>query len=168
MRKRLNGQWIFGLVLMLVVLLTACGQNVETKWQEQYDLGIKYLSEGNYEEAIIAFTEAIKVDPKQAPAYVKLSEAYKGQGNMDQAKKILEDGLTVCGENTELQVKLEALESLPQGDYGIYYTADLVKPQEMTIGGSHFGRQRRVILKVFIQAEISFRLVIFRFHSTVL
>ena len=43
MRKRLNGQWILGLVLMLIILLTACGQNAEKKWQEQYDLGVRYL-----------------------------------------------------------------------------------------------------------------------------
>ena len=68
MRKKLNGQWISGLVLMLMILLTACGQNAKTKWQEQYDLGVRYLSEGNYEEAIIAFTAAIEIDPKRYEA----------------------------------------------------------------------------------------------------
>lgn len=47
-------------------------------WQEQYDLGVRYLSEGNYEEAIIAFTAAIEIDPKQAPAYLGRGDAHSG------------------------------------------------------------------------------------------
>lgn len=38
-------------------------------YQEQYDLGMKYLTDGNYEEAIIAFTAAIELEPKNADAY---------------------------------------------------------------------------------------------------
>ena len=53
---------------ILILLLTACGQSQEVRWQEQYDLGVRYLSEGNYEEAIIAFTAAIEIDPKRAEA----------------------------------------------------------------------------------------------------
>lgn len=47
--------------LAVFLLLTACGQGASfsenassvegLSWQEQYDLGIHYLSEGNYEEA---------------------------------------------------------------------------------------------------------------------
>jgi len=57
-------------------MLTACGQNAQVSWQEQYDLGIRYLEDGNYEEAIIAFTAAIEIDPKQAPAYVGRGDTY--------------------------------------------------------------------------------------------
>ena len=55
----------FCALLAVLLLLTACGQTAEAAWQEQYDLGMKYLSEGNYEEAIIAFTAAIEIDPKR-------------------------------------------------------------------------------------------------------
>lgn len=61
--------------LLLLITLVACGTKTPT-WQEQYDLGMRYLSEGNYEEAIIAFTVAIEIDPKQAPAYVGRGDAY--------------------------------------------------------------------------------------------
>lgn len=79
---------ILFLILVLTVKLTSCGQpagetvksgsgtDTAVTWQEQYDLGIRYLSEGNYQEAVIAFTAAIEIDPKQAPAYVGRGDAY--------------------------------------------------------------------------------------------
>ena len=39
------------LTVVLVLGLCSCGQSPEAQWQEQYDLGVRYLSEGNYEEA---------------------------------------------------------------------------------------------------------------------
>ena len=85
---------IYLLAFALVLLLTACGapsappaavatpeeQANTPTWQEQYDLGLRLFSEGNYEEAIIAFTAAIEIDPKQAPAYVARGDAYLGSG----------------------------------------------------------------------------------------
>ncbi len=55
-------------------------------WQSQYDLGVRYLNEGNYEEAIIAFSAAIKIDPKRAPAYVGRGDAYVGMLDTDIAQ----------------------------------------------------------------------------------
>ena len=71
------------LALVLSLGLYACGQNTPT-WQEQYDLGMRYLSEGNYEEAIIAFTAAIEIDPNQADAYVGRGDAYVGSGETEE------------------------------------------------------------------------------------
>lgn len=70
------------LTLALVLGLCACGQKAENApaWQEQYDLGVKYLSEGNYQEAIIAFTAAIEIDPTQAPLYSGRGRAYVRSG----------------------------------------------------------------------------------------
>ena len=66
---------IFCAILALMLLLCACTASAAT-WQEQYDLGVRYLSEGNYREAIIAFTAAIEIDPKRAEAYVGRGQAY--------------------------------------------------------------------------------------------
>lgn len=73
------------LVLALCILIpcTACGQKTPT-WQEQYDIGVKYLSDGNYEEAIIAFTAAIEIDPKRAEAYVGRGNAYISSGETEE------------------------------------------------------------------------------------
>lgn len=56
----------------------------ELTYLDYYDLGVRYLSEGNYEEAIIAFTAAIEIDPKQAPAYVGRGDAHVLSGEMEE------------------------------------------------------------------------------------
>ena len=67
--------------LILCLSLAACGG--KSGWQEQYDLGTKYLTDGNYEEAILAFTAAIEIDPKQALAYVGRGDAYVAGIDLD-------------------------------------------------------------------------------------
>ena len=87
------------LALALTVTLCACGKKSGGSWQEQYDLGVRYLSEGNYEEAVIAFTAAIEIDPKRPEAYHGLADAHIGAGDLDAARKALEDGLTATDDN---------------------------------------------------------------------
>lgn len=65
------------IVATAVVLLCSCGRNTSS-WQEQYDLGVRYLSEGKYSEAIIAFTSAISIDDRRAPAYEGRGDAWFG------------------------------------------------------------------------------------------
>ena len=89
--KKCRYTWI---VICVMLLLSACavGQQGSTAeepsqaptWQEQYDLGVRYLSEGNYQEAIIAFTAAIEIDPKKAPAYVGRGNAYVKSGETEE------------------------------------------------------------------------------------
>lgn len=85
-------------ILACLLLLAGCGQSV-SKWQEQYDLGLRYLSESNYEEAIIAFTAAIEIDPKQAPAYVGRGSAYvlleETEENCDKAQADFRQALSL-------------------------------------------------------------------------
>lgn len=72
------------LALCLLFALAACGEGEKpaqsdspaATWQDQYDLGLRYLSEGNYQEAILAFTAAIEIDPKQADLYIGRAQAY--------------------------------------------------------------------------------------------
>ena len=63
-------------LILTLTLLCACSQKAGATWQEQYDLGVKYLDEGNYEQAILAFTAAIDIDPKRPESYIGRGEAY--------------------------------------------------------------------------------------------
>ena len=97
--------------LLLALSLCACEQKAPEgpTWQEQYDLGVKYLSEGNYQEAIIAFTAAIEIDPKRPEAYAGLADVYAAQGDMDSLRAILEQGVEATG-NSGLRSRLDSLD----------------------------------------------------------
>lgn len=123
---------ISALLLALVLSLCACsatptqseapGPEVSQgpTWQEQYDLGIRYLSEGNYEAAIIAFTAAIEIDPKQVLAYVGRGDAYIGSGeteaNLAAAKADYEKGIELDETSAEAYLGLSDV-YVRQGDY---------------------------------------------------
>ena len=76
----------------LLIFVTACGKCEVLTWQEQYDLGVRYLSEGNYEEAILSFQAAIEIEPNRVEAYIELAKVYVEQGNIQKALDILNDG----------------------------------------------------------------------------
>ena len=106
--KKLCPVLLFGLLI-----LTACGNKAPT-WQEQYDLGVRYLTEGNYQEAILAFTAAIEIDPMQTDTYEGLAKAYVAVGEHDKAIEILAQGyemtqadsLLASADNVRLDVKI--------------------------------------------------------------
>lgn len=119
--------WLLGLALML----SACGHSAQQAssevasvptWQEQYDLGIRYLSEGNYREAILAFEMAIEIDPKRPETYIGLADAYIGTGAFDFAVKVLENGFSATQDKL-IQEQLNKIRELQyfEPEQGITY-----------------------------------------------
>ena len=106
--------WLLTAVLVLT-LAAGCGKATETNeeetknvtvetsadaglnWQEQYDLGIRLLNEGNYEDAILAFTAAIQINPKSAVSYLERANAY-----LAWADALLADAYASLGEGETL------------------------------------------------------------------
>lgn len=103
----MNRKYILFVLICIccIVLFSSCGNGAEpaeqgsqitdnqyntnqsqetTSWQEQYDLGMKYLVDRNYEEAIIAFTTSIKASQYQAHAYVGRGNAYVLSGETEE------------------------------------------------------------------------------------
>lgn len=78
MRHLIKKLALFCIIAGCLALLAACGGKSDPTWQEQYDLGQQYLSEMNYEQAIVAFTEAIRIDPNRGDAYIGRGDAYMG------------------------------------------------------------------------------------------
>ena len=101
--------------LLAVLLLCGCGESPKT-WQEEYDLGVRYLSEGNYEEAILAFEAAIEIDPKAPGAYLALANAYVGQGDYENAGSVLTRALESVEDPAAIQARLTILEDERDGE----------------------------------------------------
>ncbi|MBQ8603411.1 MAG: tetratricopeptide repeat protein [Oscillospiraceae bacterium] len=104
----------FILSLAFVLCFTACGSKATAGWQEHYDLGIKYVNEARYEEAILSFTKALEIDPKQAPVYIALAEAYVRQGDYTSARATLDKAVTEIGQTDELSAAIEKVEQATQ------------------------------------------------------
>lgn len=121
-----------GLLCLIMFFLTACTQpaepsvptkepklqaNLETipdkkppTWEEKYNLGLRYLREEKYEEAIIAFTSAIEINPKKALAYIGRGNAYVGLGtttdNLTAAKADYTEAISLDETNTDAYLGL--------------------------------------------------------------
>lgn len=87
---------IVGTAITVICILRQDSADPEIGWQDHYDLGSRFLSEGNYEAAALAFCTAIDIDPKRSEAYMGAAEAYVALGNLEAAEDILEE----CEENT--------------------------------------------------------------------
>ena len=88
-------------------------------WQTQYDLGVRYLSEGKYEEAILAFNAAIEIDPKNPDAYFGRAQAYLALDGSD-SNRARDDLQTARGlglDSNELHERLlESYEARGEAD----------------------------------------------------
>lgn len=98
---------ILGLIIMMVMSsLSGCSRKNTADVNEKLELAVKYLSEQNYEQAILAYQEVIKIDSKNVKAYKGMSLAYQMQAKPDQAEQALQDGLNALPQNTELQLAM--------------------------------------------------------------
>ena len=90
-------KWITALLLTALLLLSLAACGGKDAWQEQYDLGMRYLNDGNYQEAVIAFTAAIEIDEKRPEGYEGRGRAYVLSGetaeNLEAAKSDFEKAL---------------------------------------------------------------------------
>lgn len=86
-----------GVVLIVAVivgiLLIRSGLNQET-YKESIQMAEKYVAAAQYEDAIVAYENAIEAVPEEEEAYLGLADVYLTQGKVSQAKATLEKGYT--------------------------------------------------------------------------
>lgn len=85
------------IVAAVVAGILIIGQGNKTKSNAQLDLGNKALLERNYEDAILFYDEAIRLNPKNVDAYLKIAEAYIAIGDYITACEYLEMGYDATG-----------------------------------------------------------------------
>ncbi len=113
-------KWLFmiaSLVLVGICITFIAGiiqrNNRKRQFEEQMDLGNRYLSEENYEAAVVAFNKAIEIAPKNVESYSKAAQAYAGMGDYEEAIQVLEKGSQNTGDEGLKQEK---------EDYERYYS----------------------------------------------
>ncbi len=93
-------------IALIVVLAIVVPKSAEaSKVTEQLNLGDKYLSELNYEQAAVAYQTVIEIDPKNVDAYLALVEIYVAQKEYDKAIEVLEDAVDQLSGDAKDEVK---------------------------------------------------------------
>ncbi len=96
-------------VLILAVIAAGCiffmmnTKTAKSSYDEQIDLGYSLINDGKYEEAIIAFDEAIEIDEKKPKAYYGKTEAMAHDENMngevvDEIVEVIDTGYKKSGD----------------------------------------------------------------------
>jgi len=134
---------IINIALLVVAAVVVClilgvGQKSDVQlWQEQYDLGVRYYSEGNYEAAVLAFQAAINIDSNRAEAYRGAAQAYIALGNEEAAAQILEQGYAnTCDETMKKWTDWYEEEHRQAPASGIVTVTDAYADQ---ISGDYYG-----------------------------
>lgn len=94
--------------ILLMAILASCGKTQKLSATEFLDLGEKYLSELNYEQAIIQFLGVIEVEPKNVRAYLGGADAYLHLDKQSDAVNLLTGGV----ETTDSQSLKNALKGV--------------------------------------------------------
>jgi tetratricopeptide (TPR) repeat protein len=127
---------ILSSALLLILAIIFVGYNklsAGDKVEKQLELGVKYLSENKYEEAVLTYREVIKIDKKNEPAYKGLSIAYTLQEKPDQAEQALQDGLKQVTGSYPLKLALAGL----LADQNKKDQAEAIYKEIITIDGSY-------------------------------
>lgn len=105
-----------GIIAMLLIGIVLVYNSPAKRLSRQLDLGQKYLIVQDYEQAVVAFTRAIEIDPLNVDAYIGLAQAYEGLEEYEQARAVLEEGSESVGENAELSSCLDVVLALIEND----------------------------------------------------
>ena len=116
---------------------------VAPKLYDKYlDTGIKYLMDGQYEEAILAFDKAIKIEGKSTEARIYKAKAYVGNNESNKAVDVLEEAQSIDITNEELLK--EILEILNDIDSDIAY--EFLQKFEQVVGKDNISQEIKDIL----------------------
>lgn len=101
------------IAIMLIVYITFFNLPLN-RMKRELSLGDRYLSELNYDQAIIAYETVIEIDPMNVEAYLGLIEAYKGKMNYEVALEVSQRGyeLTRDGRLQQENITIEEIKSM--------------------------------------------------------
>lgn len=128
------------LIIVLIAIIAVIGigatafsisKSVFDPYEQQIKLGYKFLAEGQYEEAILAFDKAITIEAKRDKAYIGKADTYLAISGEDmvtminenlktgfaltQSKKILDTYIRIADELCERASYADALDLLQRG-----------------------------------------------------
>lgn len=97
------------LVIAVVAFVLVRGKMKEGHYTAAIEEAEKYLAERDYEQAIVAYENAIAIDPDNDEAYLALADIYVEQGDITKARSILRQGYRANG-SQKLKRRMNILE----------------------------------------------------------
>lgn len=95
--------------LCCFAMLVACNRDPSARKQQYFDSGSRYLEKSEFPEAVIQFSNAIRLDPLFAAAHFKLAKGYLGMRRFQDAFRELQRTLDLEPGNNEALLDLGAL-----------------------------------------------------------
>ncbi|MBR0093497.1 MAG: bacterial transcriptional activator domain-containing protein [Lachnospiraceae bacterium] len=119
--KKSNKKTIIIIAAVVAAIVLAVGVGVivyssspARRLQQQLDLGARYLTELDYEQAIAAYEAALEIDPKSVEAYGGLIQVYGGQGDVSAVADTCARATDALDENGMTTVSTAAMDTLQE------------------------------------------------------
>jgi len=93
-------------VCSLLVVITGCSRDPNTRKQKYFESGEKYFSQGKYREAVIQFSNAVQIDPRFAQGHAQLAQTYLKLGDTQRAYNELSRTLELTPDDYRAQTDL--------------------------------------------------------------
>ena len=81
------------IILGIIAFILINNHMVESQYTTSISKAEEYLQGKNYEDAIVAYKEALEIDPDSEAAYLGLADTYVAMGDTTNAVNILNKGL---------------------------------------------------------------------------
>ena len=144
-------KWVIPVAIASAILLFAAIASIivivgivavpKARIKKQLELGEKYITEMDYENAVLAYREAIQIDPRNEEAYIGLAEAYEewaeqciDEGNTDKAVKIFDCAIRDLGTARENNIEsvVDKIEDMEEKKKTVIVEVPSEKPVEIT------------------------------------
>lgn len=96
---------IVAVIAITIAIVLSIQSGITNPLEHHLQLGYKYLQEGKYEEAILAFDKAIGIDDKNTEARFGKIEAYIALGETEKAEEVLSELSKILPSDDTEQIK---------------------------------------------------------------
>ncbi len=130
---------ILGAVLAVIVAIVGITTGVSVSRSQSvargFEIAERYLSELNYEQAVIEFQNILEIEPMNVEAYLGLAKAYVGLGDTEKALETLRKGYELTGDERlqDMIDELERADEPPVSSSTISSSSETSEPQTTTL-----------------------------------
>ena len=128
---------IIAALLLIVTCVVILQTGVLNPVKHNLELGYKYLEEGKYDEAILAFNKVIEIDENNIEARFGLVDAYEGIEDYEKAEEILNQILELDNGNQKAREKISEMKKKAYAGKKLNYSVDEIDTEDINYYTGH-------------------------------